>query len=158
MINDGKVKRYCSEDISLIDNYWDAMNDETQVWECHHKNEIFRGIPVSRALLIDLGLYYGCPASELIFLTPSEHTRLHSNNRSKETKRKMSESMKGKPKSEEIKRKLSEALKGKKREPFSEEWKRKLSESMKGKPQSEETRRKRSEAIKAYWAKMRAKQ
>lgn len=52
------------------------------------------------------------------------------------TKRKMSETQKGKPKTEEAKRKMSEAKKknpirywlGKKRPPFSEEWKRKNSE------------------------------
>lgn len=77
MINETNAKKFCSEDITLIENYWDAVNDETQVWECHHKNEIFRGISVSRALLKDIGLYYGCPASELIFLTKSEHIRLH---------------------------------------------------------------------------------
>lgn len=52
--------------------------------------------------------------------------------------RKMSESMKGKPKSEEQKRKMSEAHKGKKKPPISEEHRRKL-----------------SEASKAYWAKKR---
>ena len=51
--------------------------------------------------------------------------------RSEETKRKMSEAKKGKPKSEETKRKMSEAKKGK---PRSEETKRKLSEASKGKP------------------------
>jgi hypothetical protein len=64
---------------------------------------------------------------------------------SEETKRKLSESQKGKPKSEETKRKMSEAAKGK---VISEEQKRKLSETNKGKPKSSEMKRKLSEAHK----------
>ena len=54
-----------------------------------------------------------------------------------ETKQRMSEAQKGKPKSEEAKRKMSDSLKGKpsshKGKPHSEETKRKQSESQKGK-------------------------
>ena len=64
---------------------------------------------------------------------------------SDETRRKMSEALKGKPRSKEIRRKISEAHKGK---THSEETKRKLSESQKGKTHSEETKRKLSEAKK----------
>lgn len=64
---------------------------------------------------------------------------------SEETRKKLSEVRKGKPKSEEHKRKISEAKKGK---PKSEEHKRKLSESHKGKKLSEETKRKMSESQK----------
>lgn len=73
---------------------------------------------------------------------------------SEETKRKISESHKGKQLSEEHKRKLSESHKGKpspnKGKPLSEETKRKVSEGRKGKghPTSEETKRKISEANK----------
>ena len=86
---------------------------------------------------------------------------------SDETRRKMSEALKGKPRSKEIRRKISEAHKGKthseesrrnmsesqKGKTFSEETKRKLSESQKGKNHSEETRRKMSEARKGkkWW-------
>lgn len=145
-----RVKRYCSEDITLIDNYWDAVNDTTQIWACHHKNEFFRGIPVSRTLLKDIGLYYGCPANELIFLSQSEHMRLHKigntirlgKNHSEDTKRRISKSKKGK----------SPPNKGKH---HTEDAKRKISEGHKGKTMSEETRRKISVARKAYWTKMR---
>ena len=71
---------------------------------------------------------------------------------SEETKRKISEShkgkpshLKGKPKSEETKRKLSESMKG---NALSEETKRKMSEPRKGKHHSEETKRKMSESLK----------
>lgn len=78
-----------------------------------------------------------------------------------ETRRKRSESMKGKntgPKSEEHRKKLSEAHCGKKlsdehkeklrNKPVSEETRQKLSEAGKGRIVSEETRRKKSESMK----------
>ena len=55
----------------------------------------------------------------------------------------------GKSHSEESKRKMSEAMKGRKRVPFSEEHRRKLSETMKGRKLSDDTKRKMSEAAKA---------
>lgn len=64
---------------------------------------------------------------------------------SEETKRKMSESRKGKHRSEETKKKMSEAHKGLK---LSEETKKKMSEAKKGKTFSEEHRKKLSEANK----------
>ena len=81
------------------------------------------------------------------------------NNRNPITRKKRSESHKGKPRSEETKRKMSEAHKGKpgplkgkpgplKGKHHSEETKRKISEALKGKPHSEEAKRKMSEAHK----------
>ena len=85
---------------------------------------------------------------------------------SEETKKKISEALKGKPKSEEHKRKMSEINKGKhhseesnrkrsetmkgknKGKVFTEEHKRKISEARKGKHLTEETRRKISEKLK----------
>lgn len=67
---------------------------------------------------------------------------------SEETRKKMSESKKGKkrrPFTEEHKRKMSEAKKGKK---FSEEAKKNISDALKGKKHSEETKRKMSDAKK----------
>lgn len=84
-----------------------------------------------------------------------------SGKRSEESRKKMSEAHKGKPRSEETKKKLSkprseetkkkisETLKGKK---HSEETKKKLSEAHKGKHASEETRRKISETLKGHLA------
>ena len=71
--------------------------------------------------------------------------------RSEETKRKISESKIGKktgPRSEETKRKISKSLKGKKTGPRSKETKRKISESNKGKIRSEEAKRKQSKSKK----------
>ena len=84
--------------------------------------------------------------SNLVYLTRSEHVKIHHKGKhhSEETKRKMSDAKKNM--SEETKRKMSESAKGKR---FSDEHKQKLSESAKGKKHSEETKRKISEAIKA---------
>ena len=67
MINEYSVKKYCSEDLSLIENYELTIADTTQTWDCHHRGEI---LPCGRFSLNDLkkfGLYYKRPASELIF-------------------------------------------------------------------------------------------
>lgn len=70
-----KVKRYCREPLENIENYEAAINDTENIWHCHHRLETDKGI--SRDELITLGLYYDRPASELIFLTKSEHHRIH---------------------------------------------------------------------------------
>lgn len=69
---------------------------------------------------------------------------------SEEHNKKISDALKRKSLSEETRRKLSEAHKGKKRGPMSEEQKRKISESRKGKgkPRTDETKQKISEALK----------
>ena len=106
-----KVKSYCKDDISLIENFDKAVADKEQTWDCHHRREI----TTSKKELIKLGEYYSRPASELIFLTHSEHIALHNKCRvfTEETKRKLSEAQKGKIFTEEHKQKLSKALKGK---------------------------------------------
>ena len=97
MINEYCVKAYCSEDISLIENYELAVTDTTQTWHCHHRGEVLPCGRFSHNDLKKFGLYYKRPASELIFLTHSEHRHLHA---------------KGIPLSEEHKQAISEALKG----------------------------------------------
>lgn len=160
MINEKKVRRFCNEDISLIENYDKAMTDMAHTWHCHHRLEVGEdGEIISMDDLKKYGLYYDRPASELIFLTRSEHKSLHSKNISQETRKKLSESMKGKQNflghhhTEEHRRKISEAMKGKVR---SEEHCRKLSEARKGKYHpSEEAKKKISESLKVYWEKKR---
>lgn len=94
MINEKQVKRYCCEKISLIENYDKANRDLLEVWHIHHRKE---DDGYSMKELIDFGLYYDRPANELIFLTKSEHLSLHGKGRyhSEESKRKISEAMKG---------------------------------------------------------------
>ena len=82
MINELKTIGYCCEDIQNIENYDAAVADNSQKWVCHHRNEITLGL--SSEQLIRKHLYYERPASELIFLTNSEHTRLHNLNLTEE--------------------------------------------------------------------------
>lgn len=126
MINIKQAKLYCIGDITQIENYEKAINDKTQTWYCHHIKETDEWL--SRKQLIELGLYYNRPPSDLMFLTRSEHMILHhmcnqvgmnGKHHTEETKQKISESlkgrvcpMKGKHHSEETKQKMSEALKG----------------------------------------------
>ena len=77
MINKYCVNLYCSEDISLIENYDKAIADKTQIWDIHHRLEIQGKFRNSRKLLIKCGLYYKVPASQLIFLTRSNHIAMH---------------------------------------------------------------------------------
>ena len=135
MISERYAKKFCNEDIANIENYELAINDKTQIWHCHHRRESI----YSRKDLIEIGEYYDRPAMELIFLTNSEHTRLHktgNNNmlgkhHSEKTKKKMSEAKIGKHFSEEHKKKLSKAKSGENHPMFgkhlSEEHKNKLS-------------------------------
>ena len=85
MINEKRVKWYCSEDIALIENYHQAISDEERVWEIHHRRECdSEGRTLfTHKQLIDLGLYYNRPAVELIFVTRSMHWKLHRELRSK---------------------------------------------------------------------------
>lgn len=156
MISDS-VKLYCCEDISKIENYEQAMNDETQTWNCHHRLESHNSDGERRLVnltveeLSALDMYFHRPASELIFLTVKEHRSLHKH--SEESKKKMSEAKKGNIFSEEHKKKLSEASKGNTNAlgnhfKLSEEQKKKISEAHKGILHSEESKKKISEANK----------
>ena len=86
MIREDNVKQYCNEDVSLIENYEQAKND-TVMWVCHHRLETHnsdgerRLYDITKKELIALGMYYKRPASELIFLTISEHRSIHKTNK-----------------------------------------------------------------------------
>ena len=69
------AKRYCKEDVSKIDNYYEAVNDDENLWVIHHKAEIEENKTVSE--LKEEKRYYGCLAEELIFLTSKDHRKLH---------------------------------------------------------------------------------
>ena len=110
MICEETAKKYCCEDLSLIENYELAINDTTQTWDCHHRRESI----YSAKDLIEIGEYWKRSAAELIFLTHSEHNRLHFKGvpKSEATKKAMSEARKGVPKSEAHKKAIGEAHKG----------------------------------------------
>lgn len=75
MINEQHAHLFCKEDISKIENYYKAIADTTQTWHLHHRTEIWWNC--SKKELIENECYFNRKACELIFLTPSEHSRLH---------------------------------------------------------------------------------
>ena len=136
MISIEKVSKFC-KDYTKIENYEEAVDDQSQVWHCHH----ILGEILTRRQLLDHDFYYDVPPCMLKFVTRAEHARLH---------------MKGKKRasfSAETRRKMSEAHKGKK---FSDEHRRHMSETRKGRTFTEEHRRKMSEAAKRRWAKKKS--
>ena len=79
MINEYQAKHYCSEDISLIKNYHQAIADQTKMWDIHHRRESdYEGRTLfTKTQLKEMGLYFNRPASELIFVTRAMHKKLH---------------------------------------------------------------------------------
>ena len=79
MFNIKSAKYYCKDDISLIENYTQALNDTENKWVIHHRNEItINGeYGLSKNELIRLNMYYKRPYFELIFMRSDEHNNLH---------------------------------------------------------------------------------
>lgn len=118
MINIQHAYAYCKEDISKIENYKLAIEDKSQTWVVHHRDEVKilpSGIKVFRSKeeLMEIGRYYNCPANELIFMTRKEHASLHNKgvHKSDEHKNKIGKSNKGKIYSNETREKMSLAKK-----------------------------------------------
>lgn len=154
MINEKYAKKFCKEDISKIENYDKAVNDTTQTWHCHHRTEIWWNC--SKQDLIDNDCYNNRKACELIFLTPSEHLRLHNTGKSisvetrrklsnrvmsDETRKKISNANIGKVLSEETRRKISNRV-------ISDDTRKKMSDAHLGKVLSDKTKQKMSKAFK----------
>lgn len=72
-----------SYEYELIENYDKAKADNFKGWHCHHRLELHQdgSIRFTKESLIKLDLYTNRPASELIFLTSKEHTKMHGKNR-----------------------------------------------------------------------------
>ena len=99
---DPHCRCYCRKP-ELIENYDKAIADKKQTWEVHHRLECC----FTQKFLKKMNLYYDVEPEALIFLTPSEHSKIDSRcNR-------VGEAHKGKKRSEETKKKISEAKKGK---------------------------------------------
>lgn len=79
MIKENNAKCYCSEDISLIENYNQAISDQKRMWDIHHRRECDENgqTLLTHKQLVEMDLYYHRPASELIFVTRSMHNKLH---------------------------------------------------------------------------------
>ena len=113
-------EKYCCESISLVENYWKARKDDFKSWVCHHRNEIIK-LPngeykiTTRKELIARNEYYNRPSNELIFMTISEHLRLHNKltKKTKEHLRNISKALTGRKLSAEHIKKISETQKGK---------------------------------------------
>ena len=163
MISITHTLEYCSEDISKIENYQQAIQDTSHIWHCHH----IRGLDED---LKAINEYKNRPAAELIFLPAGEHHKLHNTGEhnvlygkhmSEETKQKLSVSIKKALEDQQIRAKMSEAKRGKpsprKGAKLSEETKQKLREANLGKKHSCETRMKMSLSAKGKntWAKGR---
>ena len=129
MIELYKVKQMCREgEIEKIENYEQAMADKEHTWVCHHRLELTMDGEFAnyRKDLIRMGMYWNRPAFELIFMTKSDHMRMHAHVQpvSEESKKKMSKRAtgrvsprKGVKLSEETKEKLRQANLGKKHKP-----------------------------------------
>ena len=79
MINEIQAKKYCSEDVSLIENYHQAVLDPYEKWEIHHRRECDdEGRTLfTHKQLKEMNLYFDRPAEELIFVTRSTHCKMH---------------------------------------------------------------------------------
>ena len=156
----GYWKSYCSEPLDKIEHYEEALAEDFKGWDIHHRREIQPdGTRVSRQELIDQNLYYGRPASELMFMRHGEHRMLHNigntymkgHKHSEESRQKNSLAHRGKQLSEETRKKLSEAKRGEKNQFFgkhhTEESRHKNSLAHRGKHHTEETRKKIAEAF-----------
>lgn len=163
---------YTTEPINHIEGFYEMVESGT-TWNIHHRlvthrwskkqqKWVLRDGQVPTKVLKALGLYYNRPASELIYLSPSDHQILHcSIPRKQGVAKGKAPHNKGKSgqfhHSEETKAKISEYQKthdnaGRfgNRDP----WNKGTHESgMKGKHHSEESKRKSSESNKLVWAK-----
>lgn len=118
MINYGSAKKYCSEDVSLIENFEQAALDTTQIWDIHHRKET--DLKMLQKELIASRQYYNVPASDLIFLTKADHSKLHAN--ASFYNRRPGKSVKGKQLSEEHKRKISLVTSGENNPQYGAVW------------------------------------
>lgn len=75
MINFWSVNLYCDGDITLIENYDEAINDKNETWICHHKLEI--ELQLFSYELIKKNLYFNRPPEELMFIKKLDHIKLH---------------------------------------------------------------------------------
>ena len=110
------VKDFC-KNYTEIENYNKAIQDKENCWICHHK----QGVYMTTEELKEYGWYYDCPPECLIFVTKSEHNKLHKRHKNKkltpEQRKRCAHKTKvqywlGKKRGEEFSKKMSERNKG----------------------------------------------
>ena len=75
-------KRYCSEPLELVQNFYQAESDRFEGWSMHKTREIkLDGTIVYRDDLKKKGLYWNRPAIELIFMKTADHMKLHNSHK-----------------------------------------------------------------------------
>lgn len=106
-----RLLSYCKE-YWKIENYDRAKADNFKGWVCHHRLELTLEDEFARTSeeLKQLGMYYDRPYFELIFLTTSDHAKLHYS--TKEYKETMSQAKIGHEVSKETRDKLRKSHKG----------------------------------------------
>lgn len=118
---DGTPRKSCfCRTPELIENYSEAVADTTQTWVCHHRLETHNSdgerlpLEISRKELQALDMYFDRPPEELVFMTKSEHIRLHCIGRihSQDVKNRISKTEKGKVVSEETRNRIKKSLEG----------------------------------------------
>lgn len=125
MISKNTVRKFCNGNIAEIENYDEAVADKTCTWHCHHRMEIQPdGTRLSRAWMIEHDIYYNLDPCMLIFLTSKEHRKLHMDghevseknrqNFIERTKNMKHDNFRGHNHSDDTKKKISEKIKGRK--------------------------------------------
>lgn len=76
---ENQARKYCSEDISLIEGYAEAKAANFVGFCIHHRLEYLpcQNRWVSKQELIEKGIYYGRPSWELVFMRIAEHQKFH---------------------------------------------------------------------------------
>lgn len=76
--SDGTLRKVC-RNYEQVENYEKAVSDEEQYYVLHHRREIDE--LKSAKQLQEEGMYCNVEPEELIFLTRSQHRKLHEQNR-----------------------------------------------------------------------------
>ena len=99
---------YCRHP-ELIENYDKAISDTTQTWDIHHRLECC----FTKTVMEEMNLYYDVEPEALIFLTRAEHVKIDS------YRKRSGLARKGRKCSDDTRKKLSESHKGKNRKDLS---------------------------------------
>lgn len=82
MIADLNYLRRICKNIEEIENYEQAVNDLENKYECHHRMEIQPdGTKLTKKWMIEHKIYFNVDPCMLIFLTTTEHRKIHHKNK-----------------------------------------------------------------------------